>query len=130
VAQGGIRNEALSARAPAVKPHHIGGDGALIDKYEAGRIKPALFADPASARASYVGSLPLCRLQAFFIGDAMASEETRQRAAAPADTSLAQYRNDLMSSGCSRLSARICREYFSKGEVLSPRGIGSHVPSS
>src|SRR5215469_16678293 len=32
----------------------------------------------------------------FFKGDAMASEESRQRAAAPRDTSLVQYRNDLI----------------------------------
>jgi hypothetical protein len=33
-------------------------------------------------------------------------------------------------SGCAPMTARICRECFSKGEVLPPRGIGSQVPSS
>jgi pimeloyl-ACP methyl ester carboxylesterase len=33
-------------------------------------------------------------------------------------------------SRCSRIRARICREYFSKGEVLPPRGVGSQTPSS
>src|SRR3974377_1598957 len=28
------------------------------------------------------------------------------------------------------MSARICREYFSNGEVLPPRGMGLQVPSS
>src|ERR1700757_4183251 len=82
---GAICDETLSTRVPAVEAHHIGSDSRLIDKYKAGRIKPALLADPASARGSHIGSLPLCRPQAFFDGDAMASEETRQRAAAPAD---------------------------------------------
>src|SRR5215470_17065601 len=47
-------------------------------------------------RASHVGSLPLLRPQAFFEGDVMASEEARQRAAARRDTSLAQYRDELI----------------------------------
>ena len=33
-------------------------------------------------------------------------------------------------SGCAPMTARICRECFSKGEVLPPPGIGAHVPSS
>src|SRR5215469_7890894 len=33
-------------------------------------------------------------------------------------------------SRCSRITARICCEYFSNGDVPPPRGIGSHVPSS
>src|SRR5215469_10374231 len=96
VPHGRVREQALSAGAPTVKAHHIGGDCGLIDKYEAGGVKPALLPDPAPARASHVGALSLCRPQAFFKGDAMASEESRQRAAAPRDTSLAQYRNDLI----------------------------------
>src|SRR5215468_2699790 len=47
-----VRDQAFSAGAPAVQAHHIGGDCRLVDKYEAGGIKPALLADPASARAS------------------------------------------------------------------------------
>src|SRR5215471_15627422 len=90
-----IRDQAFSARAPAVQAHHIGGDCRLVDKDEAGGIKPALLADPASARASHVGALALLRPQAFFEGDAMASEETRQCAAACRDTSLTQDRNEL-----------------------------------
>src|SRR6476646_49335 len=78
VPHGRVRHQALSARAPTVKAHHVGGDCCLIDKYEAGSIKPALLADPASTRASHLGSLALCRLQAFFEGDAMASKKSRQ----------------------------------------------------
>src|SRR5208337_5264604 len=47
------------------RAHHIGGDCCLVDKYEAGGIKPALLTDPASARASHVGALALLRPQAF-----------------------------------------------------------------
>src|SRR5215813_5861650 len=67
-----VRDQAFSARAPAVQAHHIGGDCRLVDKYEAGGIKPALLADPASARASHVGALALLRPQTFFERDAMA----------------------------------------------------------
>src|SRR6476646_3600468 len=35
-----------------------------------------------------------------------------------------------VKSRCSRIRARICCEYFSNGEVLPPRGIGSQTPSS
>src|SRR6516162_11882288 len=47
------------AVAAGVKPHHVGGECCLIDKDEPRCIKPALFADPASARASHVGPFPL-----------------------------------------------------------------------
>jgi hypothetical protein len=72
------------------------------------------------------------RPQAFFDGDAMASEETRQRAAAPADTSLVQYRNDFFQREVRLLAVKgeNLLQYFSNGEVLPPRGIGSQVPSS
>ena len=63
---GRVRDQAFSARAPAVQAHHIGGDCRFIDKYQAGGIKPALLTDPASARASHVGALALLRLQTFF----------------------------------------------------------------
>src|ERR1700747_109056 len=53
----GITNQALSPRVPPVEPYHIGGDCGLVDKYEVGRVKKALLANPASARASHVGSL-------------------------------------------------------------------------
>ena len=62
----GIADQALSARAPTVEPQHVGGDCGFVDKYEVGRIKKALLAYPAPARESYVGSLALCRSQAFF----------------------------------------------------------------
>ena len=66
VPHGRVRDQAFSARAPAVQAHHIGGDCRFVDKYQAGGIKPALLTDPASARASYVGALALFRSQAFF----------------------------------------------------------------
>ena len=61
-----VPDQAFSERAPTVQAHHIGGDCCLVDKDEAGRIKPALLSDPASAYASHVGALALLRLQAFF----------------------------------------------------------------
>src|SRR5262249_50324326 len=82
VPHGRIRDQAFSATAPAVQAHHTGGDCRLVDKDEAGGIKPALLADPASARASH--------------RDAMASEESRQCAAARRDTPLTQDRNELI----------------------------------
>src|SRR6478609_9024723 len=66
VPHGRVCQQTLSARAPTVKTHHVGGDCCLVDKYEAGSVKPALLADPALTRASHLGSLALCRLQAFF----------------------------------------------------------------
>jgi len=66
VPHGRVCDQAFSARAPAVQAHHIGGDCRLVDKYEAGGIKPALLTDPASTRASHVGALALLRPQAFF----------------------------------------------------------------
>ncbi len=66
VPHGGIADQALSAWAPTVEPQHVGGDCGFIDKYEVGRVKKTLLAYPAPARASHVGSLALCRLQAFF----------------------------------------------------------------
>jgi hypothetical protein len=66
VPHGRVRDQAFSAGAPAVQAHHTGGDCRLVDKYEAGGIKPALLTDPASARASHVSALALLRPQAFF----------------------------------------------------------------
>src|SRR3974390_1717291 len=66
VPHGGIADQALSAWAPPVEPQHVGGDCGFVDKYEVGRIKKALLAYPAPARASHVGSLAFCRPQAFF----------------------------------------------------------------
>jgi hypothetical protein len=59
-------DQALSARAPTVEAHHVGGDGRFIDKNKVRGIKQPLLAHPASARPSHVGSLTLFRLQAFF----------------------------------------------------------------
>jgi hypothetical protein len=61
-----VRDQAFSAGAPTVQAHHIGGDCCLVDKDKAGGIKPALLSDPASTRASHVGTLALLRPQAFF----------------------------------------------------------------
>src|SRR6516165_9238017 len=72
VPHGDIADQALSAWVPTIEPHHVGGDCGFIDKYEVSRVKKALLANPAPARTSYVSSLPLCRAQAFFDGDAMA----------------------------------------------------------
>src|SRR5215470_5435655 len=80
VAHGGVREQPLSAGIPTVQAHHIGRDRGFVDEYEASSVKPALLANPASACASHVGALALCRPQAFFEGDALASEEARKRA--------------------------------------------------
>jgi hypothetical protein len=61
-----IADQALAAGVPSVEPHHIGSDCRLVDKYEVGWVKKALLANPASASASHVGSLALCRPQTFF----------------------------------------------------------------
>lgn len=66
VAHGRVREQPLSARVPTVKAHHVGRDCRFVDEHEASSVKPALLANPASARASHVGSLALCRPQAFF----------------------------------------------------------------
>src|SRR5262252_1565477 len=127
-----ICDQAFSASAPAVQAHHIGGDCRLVDKDEAGGIKPALLADPASARASHVGALALLRPQAFFERDAMASEESRQCAAACRDTSLTQYRNELIQRKVPLLAdkAENLLGIFLQRRRAPPRGIGSNVPSS
>jgi hypothetical protein len=66
VPHGRVRDQAFAAGAPAVKAHHIGGHRRFVDKYEAGRVKQALLANPASARASHIGALALLRPQGFF----------------------------------------------------------------
>jgi len=66
VAHGRVREQPLSARVPTVQAHHIGRDCRFVDEDEASSIKPALFANPTSACTSDVGSLALCRPQAFF----------------------------------------------------------------
>ena len=63
---GRVREQPLSAGVPTVKAQHIGRDRRFVDEHEARRVKPALLANPASARASHVGVLALCRPQAFF----------------------------------------------------------------
>src|SRR6478735_5723525 len=132
VAHGRVREQSLTARVPTVQAHHIGRDCRFVDEHEASSVKPALFANPTSACASHVSSLALCRPQAFFEGDAMASEEARKRAAVPGIRRLCSTETISFNvkSRCSRIRARICCEYFSNGEVLPPRGIGSQTPSS
>ena len=66
VAHGRVREQPLSARVPTVNAHHVGRDCRFVDEHEASSVKPALLANPVSARASHVGSLALCRPQAFF----------------------------------------------------------------
>lgn len=66
VAHGRVREQPLFAGVPTVKAHHIGRDCRFVDEHEASRVQPALLANPASARASHVGSFALCRPQAFF----------------------------------------------------------------
>jgi hypothetical protein len=41
--------------------------GSLVDKHQPGGVKHALLSHPTSARASDIGSLLLCRMQAFFL---------------------------------------------------------------
>src|SRR6202165_67263 len=43
VSHRGIADQALAAWVPTVEPQHVGGDCRLVDKYEVGRIKKALF---------------------------------------------------------------------------------------
>jgi len=66
VAHGHVREQPLSAGIPTVQAHHIGRDCRFVDEYKASSVKPALLANPASARASHVGALSLCCPQAFF----------------------------------------------------------------
>src|SRR4030081_4000146 len=65
-AHGRVREQPLFAGVPAVEAHHIGRNSRFVDEHEARRVKPALLANPASARASHVGSLALSRPQGFF----------------------------------------------------------------
>src|ERR1700749_3753223 len=58
-------HQPLAADATAVKPHHLGVGGSLIDEHQRGRIKQTLFAHPASACPRYVRALLLRRAQAF-----------------------------------------------------------------
>ena len=62
----GIADQALAAWVPTVEPQHVSGNCRLVDKYEVGRVKKALLANPASACTRHVGSLALRRLQTFF----------------------------------------------------------------
>jgi ProP effector len=59
-------HQPLAACATAVKPHHLGVGGSLVDEHQPGRIKQTLFAHPASACPRYVRTLLLRRAQAFF----------------------------------------------------------------
>jgi len=121
-----------SARVPTVGPHHVGADCSFVDKYKAGGVKQALLADPASARPSHVGSLPLRRLQTFLT---VMPRRARNRESALRPGEIRRFRSaktisSSVRSGCSRMRASIRSEYFSNGDLLPPRGIGSEVPSS
>ena len=65
-AHGLPEDQPLAACATAVKPHHLGVGGSLVDEHQPGRIKQTLFAYPASACLRYVRALLLRRAQAFF----------------------------------------------------------------
>ena len=133
VAHGRVRQQPLSARVPTVKAHHVGRDCRFVDEHEASSVKPALLANPVSARASHVGSLALCRPQAFFLKVMPWRAKKRESALRlPGIRRLCNSETISFSvrSRCSRIRTRICCEYFSKGEVLPPRGIGSQTPSS
>jgi hypothetical protein len=78
-------DQAHLARTPAVGSHHIGGDRSFVEKYQARGVKQPLLAYPAPPRPSHVGPLALCGLQAFFDGDVVAREETRERTTAGFD---------------------------------------------
>jgi hypothetical protein len=91
-----MADQAHSARTPAVGSHHIGGDRSFVEKYQARGVKQPLLAYLAPPRPSHVGPLALCGLQAFFDGDVVASEETRERTTAGLDAALSQRANHLI----------------------------------
>src|ERR1700686_5350563 len=66
VSHRGIADQALAAWVPTVEPQHVSGDCRLVDKYEVGRFKKALLANPSSACTRHVGSLALRPLPTFF----------------------------------------------------------------
>ena len=70
------------ARPLPPEPHHISAGRSLVDKHQPRGIKHALLADPTSARAGHIGSLPFRGLQAFFERDAVSIEKPPERTAA------------------------------------------------
>ena len=65
----------------ATQPHHLGGDGGLVDEHEPGRLiahPPLARTDPATARLSHVGAFALRGHQGFFICERMPAQEARQ----------------------------------------------------
>jgi hypothetical protein len=123
VAHRCIADQALATRIPTVEPHHVGGHCCFIDKYEVGRVKKALLANPASACTRHVGSLALRRPQTFFDGDAMTGEEAGQRATTSWDTPLVKRRNNLIERKIP-LRADECENL---PRALLPRSVAGNV---
>src|ERR1700730_10535796 len=105
------------------EPHHVGGHCCFIDKFEVGRVKKALLANPASACTRHVGSLALRRPQTFFDGDAMTGEEAGQRATTSWDTPLVKRRNNLIERKIP-LRADECENL---PRALLPRSVAGNV---
>jgi hypothetical protein len=89
-------------------------------------IKPTLLTDPASAR-------PRSSARRLFLN--VMSWRAKKRDSALRLAEIRRLRSIETSSfnvrsRCSSIRASIHCEYFSKGDVPPPRGIGSHVPSS
>ena len=61
-----VADQPLSARTPPSKPNHAGVRPRFVDKYQSGRVKHALVANPAPARAGHVRAMLLGRVQRFF----------------------------------------------------------------
>ena len=125
----GMPDQALSARAPTIEPHHVGGDRRFIEC--AGSSKPA--------RGSSVGA-PEPRRLVFALPPAGFFLTVMPWRAKKRDNALrlpgirrlcsAETISRRVRSGCSPIKARICSACSPNGEVLPPRGIGSAVPSS
>jgi hypothetical protein len=99
----------------------------LVDEHQASGVKHPLLPDPASARASHVCSLPFRRLQAFFEGDVVSTENlesalllVRMRRLRSSATVSIKVR-----SGCPAITANTRAAHFSSGDTLPPRGFGA-----
>src|SRR6202158_98340 len=88
-----VTDQSNSPWTSAVEPHHLGAGSGLVDKHQPRWVKHALFSNPASSRAGDVGPSLLCGAQAFFKGDVVPNEKTRQSTATSDDPSLAHRRN-------------------------------------
>src|SRR5580693_6654174 len=140
VAQGGHEGDRLplpkwdaadqpdAARCTPPQPHQIGADRSLIDEHQSGGVKHALLPDPASARAGHVRSLPLRRLQAFFLK--VMSWRAKKRESALLLVRMRRRRSSAtvsikVRSGCSAITANTRAAHFSNGETLPPRAFGA-----